>query len=74
MRFLFRRLAFYALAAWAAITINFVIPHLLPSNPVQAMMARHPEFPPPLGERSSSSSASGTRAASCISTSCISAT
>jgi peptide/nickel transport system permease protein len=46
VRFIFRRLAFYAVAAWAALTINFVIPHLLPSNPVQAMMARHPEFPP----------------------------
>ena len=46
MTFLLRRLGFYAVAAWAAITINFVIPHLLPSNPVQVMMARHPEFPP----------------------------
>jgi len=46
VRFIIRRLAFYIVAAWAAITINFVIPHLLPSNPVQAMMARHPEFPP----------------------------
>src|SRR5579871_4818714 len=46
MQFIIRRLAFYVVAGWAAITINFVIPHLLPSNPVQAMMARHPEFPP----------------------------
>jgi peptide/nickel transport system permease protein len=46
MRFITRRLAFYVVAAWTAITINFAIPHLLPSNPVEVMMARHPEFPP----------------------------
>jgi peptide/nickel transport system permease protein len=46
MQFISRRLAFYAVAAWFAVTINFVIPHLFPSNPVQAMMASHPNFPP----------------------------
>jgi peptide/nickel transport system permease protein len=46
MRFIIRRLAFYVVAAWFAITINFILPHLLPSNPVQAMMASHPNFPP----------------------------
>ena len=46
MTFLLRRLGFYVVAAWAAITINFVIPHLLPSNPVQVMMSRNPQFPP----------------------------
>ena len=46
MTFILRRLGFYAVAAWAALTINFLLTHLLPSNPVQVMMARHPEFPP----------------------------
>lgn len=40
MRFLARRLGFYALTAWAAITLNFVIPRLMPGNPVQAVIAR----------------------------------
>lgn len=39
-RFL-RRLAFYLITAWAAITINFLIPRLLPSDPVQALIARN---------------------------------
>ncbi|MGD0196828.1 MAG: ABC transporter permease [Solirubrobacteraceae bacterium] len=46
MQFIIRRLVFYVVAAWAAVTINFALPHLLPSNPVQAMMASHPNFPP----------------------------
>jgi peptide/nickel transport system permease protein len=46
MRFIIRRVAFYVVAAWFALTINFVLPHLLPSNPVEAMMASHPNFPP----------------------------
>jgi peptide/nickel transport system permease protein len=40
MRFLARRLGFYVLTAWAAITLNFVIPRLMPGNPVQALIAR----------------------------------
>jgi|ERR1017187_1103997 peptide/nickel transport system permease protein len=44
MQFIFRRLGFYAVAAWVAVTINFFIPRVLPGNPVEAMMARHPEF------------------------------
>ena len=40
MRRLVRRLGFYLVTAWAAITINFVIPRLLPSDPVQALIAR----------------------------------
>jgi peptide/nickel transport system permease protein len=46
LQFIIRRLVFYVVAAWAAVTINFALPHLLPSNPVQAMMASHPNFPP----------------------------
>ena len=36
-----RRIAFYVITAWAAITINFFIPRLLPSDPVQALIARN---------------------------------
>jgi peptide/nickel transport system permease protein len=35
-----RRLAFYVLTAWAAITVNFFIPHLMPGDPVQNLIAR----------------------------------
>lgn len=41
MRSIVRRLAFYLLTAWAAITINFIIPRLLPSDPVQALIVRY---------------------------------
>jgi peptide/nickel transport system permease protein len=40
MAFLLRRLGFYAVTAWAAITLNFVIPRLMPGDPVQALLAR----------------------------------
>jgi peptide/nickel transport system permease protein len=40
MRFLLRRFAFYIVAAWLAITLNFVIPRLMPGDPVQQLFAR----------------------------------
>ena len=40
MRFLLRRALFYLVTAWAAITINFLLPRMLPGDPVQAMIAR----------------------------------
>ena len=40
MRFLLRRLGFFLLTLWAALTINFIIPRLMPGNPALAMMAR----------------------------------
>lgn len=40
MSFLFRRLGFYLAAAWAAVTLNFVIPRLMPGNPAEALLAR----------------------------------
>jgi peptide/nickel transport system permease protein len=36
MRFLVRRLVFYLVTLWAALTINFVLPRLMPGTPVQA--------------------------------------
>lgn len=40
MRHLLRRIAFYLVALWAAISLNFVIPRLTPGNPAQAMLSR----------------------------------
>jgi peptide/nickel transport system permease protein len=40
VRFLLRRLGFFLLTLWAALTVNFFIPRLMPGNPAQAMMAR----------------------------------
>ena len=38
MRFLLHRLAFFALTLWAAVTVNFLIPRLMPGDPASAMM------------------------------------
>lgn len=40
MRFLARRLAFYIVAFWIAITLNFLVPRLLPGDPASALFAR----------------------------------
>jgi peptide/nickel transport system permease protein len=40
MRFVLRRVGFFLLTLWAALTINFIIPRLMPGNPAIAMMAR----------------------------------
>lgn len=40
MKFLLRRTLFYLVTAWAAITVNFLLPRLLPGDPVQAMITR----------------------------------
>ncbi|HKN98742.1 MAG TPA: ABC transporter permease [Pseudonocardiaceae bacterium] len=40
MTFLLRRIGFYVLTAWAAITINFFIPRLIPGDPVLALVAK----------------------------------
>ncbi len=40
MRFLFRRLTFYIVAAFAAITLNFFIPRMMVGDPVQLMFAQ----------------------------------
>jgi peptide/nickel transport system permease protein len=40
MRFLVRRLGFLLVALWAALTVNFFIPRLMPGNPALAMMAK----------------------------------
>ncbi len=40
MSFILRRLGFYVVTAWVAITLNFLIPRLMPGNPVQVLFSR----------------------------------
>lgn len=40
MRYVIRRLGFFVITLWAALTINFLIPRLMPGNPAEAMMGR----------------------------------
>jgi peptide/nickel transport system permease protein len=42
MPFILRRLVFYIVAAWAAVTLNFFIPRAIPGNVVEAIMAKFP--------------------------------
>jgi peptide/nickel transport system permease protein len=46
MRFVLRRLGFFAVTLWAAVSLNFVLPRLMPGNPVQALEAQHPHLGP----------------------------
>jgi peptide/nickel transport system permease protein len=41
MRYVLRRLSFYLVAFWAAITVNFLLPRLLPGNPIDYFRARY---------------------------------
>lgn len=41
MRFFLQRLGFYVFTAWAAITINFLVPRLVPGDPVQALISKN---------------------------------
>jgi peptide/nickel transport system permease protein len=40
VRFIARRLGFYVITAWIAITINFFIPRLMPGNPAELVFNR----------------------------------
>ncbi|MFB9903144.1 ABC transporter permease [Allokutzneria oryzae] len=40
MSYLLKRLGFYAFTAWAAITINFFIPRVIPGDPVMSLISR----------------------------------
>ncbi|MBT0768562.1 ABC transporter permease [Kineosporia sp. J2-2] len=40
MNYVLRKLLFYAVAVWAAVTLNFAIPRLLPGNPVDILLAK----------------------------------
>jgi peptide/nickel transport system permease protein len=46
-----RKLGFYVVAAWVALTINFLLPQLIPGNPVEALIGRMAQSgSPPPGE------------------------
>ncbi|PPF51687.1 ABC transporter permease [Clavibacter michiganensis] len=40
MMYFVRKAGFYAVALWAALTLNFLIPRLLPGNPVDILLAK----------------------------------
>jgi len=40
VRYLLRKIGFYAIALWAALTVNFIIPRLMPGNPVDLLIAK----------------------------------
>jgi peptide/nickel transport system permease protein len=40
MRFLLRRIGFFLLTLWAALTLNFFLPRFMPGNPAVAMIAK----------------------------------
>lgn len=40
MRYLLRRAGFYLVALWAAVTVNFILPRLMPGNPALAYLGK----------------------------------
>jgi peptide/nickel transport system permease protein len=46
MSYLVRRVAFYLVTAWAAITMNFFIPRMMPGNPVSIIISRMSQVGP----------------------------
>src|SRR5580693_7603080 len=46
MTYLLRRLAFYLVAAWVAITLNFFIPRAVPGNPAEIILSKYPDLTP----------------------------
>lgn len=40
MRYYLRKIGFYLVALWAAVTLNFFIPRMMPGNPVDILMAK----------------------------------
>ncbi len=40
MRWFLRRLGFYAFALWVAVTLNFLLPRLMPGDPLSGMLSR----------------------------------
>jgi peptide/nickel transport system permease protein len=46
VRYLFRKAVFYLVAFWAAISLNFLLPRLVPGNPVDVILARTQQTQP----------------------------
>jgi peptide/nickel transport system permease protein len=54
VRYLSRKIGFYVVAAWLAITVNFLLPELIPGNPVQVLLSKMQQAGPvPPGEEQS---------------------
>ncbi|MGO9822014.1 MAG: ABC transporter permease [Solirubrobacteraceae bacterium] len=50
-RYFARKVGFYLIALWGALTLNFFLPRLIPGNPVEALLARMSQTgSPPPGE------------------------
>jgi len=45
MKNFIRKTVFYLVTIWAAVTLNFFIPRLMPGDPVQSLMLRWPQLP-----------------------------
>ena len=41
MKYFLQRMGFYLFTAWAAITLNFFIPRLVPGDPVQSLISKY---------------------------------
>jgi peptide/nickel transport system permease protein len=41
MRYLYRRIAFYLVALWASVTLNFLLPRLMPGSPIDYFIAKY---------------------------------
>jgi peptide/nickel transport system permease protein len=46
MPFILRRLGFYVVAAWVALTVNFFLPRAVPGNAVESIMSKFPSLQP----------------------------
>ena len=46
MNYILRRLGFYIVALWAALTINFFLPRLLPGDPAATILGANPSMQP----------------------------
>jgi peptide/nickel transport system permease protein len=44
LRAIGRRLAFFAITVWAAVSLNFLLPRLMPGNPAEALLAQYPHL------------------------------
>lgn len=40
MKYIFRKLGFYVVALWAALTLNFFLPRMMPGNPVDQLLSK----------------------------------
>jgi len=47
MRFVLRRLGFFVLTLWVAVTLNFLLPRLMPGNPALAVLGKFKGAVPP---------------------------